>query len=107
MLYDQIGLSTGEIHMRQRVKAACRVGKTVEDVAALVAGTYFDAHFISDDGSKLCRFYNQDNYSAMLMTKDKSSAWVDEPASIFLSPTGKVTHLRSGEDIHTFLLLDL
>jgi len=107
VLYDQIGLSAGEIRMRQRVKAACRAANTVEDVAALVAGTYFDAHFISEDGQKWCRFFNQDDYSAMLMTKEDSGEWVDDPAPVFLSPTAKVKHLRSSEDIHTFLLFDL
>jgi hypothetical protein len=106
-LYDQIGLSAGEIRMRQRVKAACRAAQTVEDVAALVAGTYFDANFVSEDGQKLCRFFNQDDYSATLMTKDESGEWVDRPAPFYLSPTAKVKHLRSGEDIHTFLLIDL
>jgi hypothetical protein len=107
MLYDQIGLSAGEIRMRQRVKAACRAAQTVEDVAALVAGTYFDANFVSEDGQKWCRFFNQDDYSATLMTKDESGEWIDLPAPFYLSPTAKVKHLRSGEDIHTFLLLGL
>jgi hypothetical protein len=107
VLYDQIGLSSGEIRMRQRVKAACRAAQTVEDAAALVAGTYFDAHFISEDGQKWCRFFNQDDYSATLMTKDESGEWVDHPAPIYLSPNAKVRHLRSSEDIHTFLLMDL
>ena len=106
-LYDQIGLSAGEIHRRQRVKAACRAAQTVENVAALVAGTYFDAHFISEDGQKWCRFFNQDDYSATLMTKDESGKWVDDPAPIYLSPNTKVKHLGSSEDIHTFLLIDL
>jgi hypothetical protein len=107
VLYDQIGLSAGEIRMRQRVKAACLAAQTVEDVAALVAGTYFDAHFVSEDGQKRCRFFNQDDYSATLMTKDESGEWVDRPAPFYLSPSAKVKHLRSGEDIHTFTLLDL
>jgi hypothetical protein len=106
VLYDQIGLSAGEIHMRQRVKAACRAAQTVEDVAALVAGNYFDAHFVSQDGQKWCRFFNQD-YSATLMTKDEFGEWIDHPSPIYLSPTAKVKHLRSSEDIHTFFLLDL
>jgi hypothetical protein len=107
VLYDQIGLSPGEIHMRQRVKAACRAAKTVADVAELVRGTYFDAHFVSEDGQKWCRFFNEDDHSAKLMIKDESSEWVDDPDLFYLSPRAKVKHLRSSEDIHTFLLIDL
>jgi hypothetical protein len=107
VLYDQIGLSSGEIRMRQRVKAACRAAQTVEDVAELVEGTYFDAHFISEDGQKWCRFFNQDDYSATLMTKDEYGKWVDDAQPFYLQPSAKVKHLRSSEDIHTFLLLGL
>ena len=88
-------------------KAACRAAKTVADVAELVRGTYFDAHFVSEDGQKWCRFFNEDDHSAKLMIKDESGEWVDDPDFFYLSPRAKVKHLRSGEDIHTFLLIDL
>ncbi len=45
ILYDSIGLSPGEIRMRQRVKRDCRTARTVEDVAELVSGTYFTVYF--------------------------------------------------------------
>jgi hypothetical protein len=105
-LYDQIGLSSGEIRMRQRVKAACRAAQTVADVAEIVRGTYFDAHFLTPDGNKWYRFFNEDDYSITLMTKDDSGTWIDEPERVFLSPTTLVRHLHSSEDIHTFEMLN-
>ena len=106
VLYDQIGLSPGEIRMRQRVKAACRAALTVADVAEVVRGTYFDAHFLSQDEQKWYRYFDEDDFSATLMIKDENGKWVDEPEKTILSPSAKVRHLRSSEDIHTFELLD-
>jgi hypothetical protein len=106
-LYDQIGLSPGEIRMRQRVKAACRAAKTVADVAEIVRGTYFDAHFLTPDGKKWYRFFDEEDYSATLMIKDENEKWIDEPEKAVLSPRTNVRHLRSSEDIHTFELLDV
>jgi len=106
VLYDQIGLSPGEIRMRQRVKAACRAAKTVADVAELVRGTYFDAHFLSSDGQKWYRFFDEDDYSATLMTKNENGDWIEVLERVTLSPSVKVQHLRSSEDIHTFEILD-
>jgi hypothetical protein len=105
-LYDQIGLSPGEICMRQRVKAACRAAKTVADVAEVVRGTYFDAHFQTTDGNKWYRFFDEEDYSATLMIKDENGNWIDEPEKAVLSPDIMVRHLRSSEDVHTFELVD-
>lgn len=105
-LYDQVGLSPGEIRMRQRVKAACRAVQTVADVPEIVRGTYFDAHFLTGDGQKWYRFFNEEDYSISLMTKNENGEWVDEPELVTLSPTKQVRHLRSSEDIHSFELLE-
>lgn len=106
-LYDQIGLSPGEIRMRQRVKAACRAAQTVADVAEIIRGTYFDAHFLTTDGNKWYRFFDEEDYSATLMTSDDNGKWNDEPEKAILSPTLQVRHLRSSEDVHTFEIFDL
>ena len=105
-LYDQIGLSAGEIRMRQGVKAACREAQTVGDVAELVRGTYFDAHFRSRDGERRYRYFDEGDYSASLMVKAKNGEWNEEPERVILTPGMKVRHLRSSEDVHTFELLD-
>ena len=107
VLYDQIGLSPGEIRMRQRVKKLCKTAQTVADVVELLQGTYFDANFVSEDDQKWCRHFNEDDYSATLMTRDESGEWVDVPDPIFLSPIARVKYLRSSEDIHTFVLIGL
>ena len=107
VLYDQIGLSPGEIRMRQRVKKLCKTAQTVADVVELTQGTYFDAHFVSEDGQKLYRSFNEDNYSATLMTKDETGEWVKNPSPVNVSSSAKVKHLRSSEDIHTFVLIEL
>jgi hypothetical protein len=106
ILYDRVGLSTGEIRMRQRVKAACRAAQTVGDVADLICGTYFDAHFLSSDRKRWYRHFNQENFSATVMKKDETGEWVEDPESVILSPTARVRHLRSSEDIHTFEFLE-
>jgi hypothetical protein len=105
-LYDQIGLSPGEIRMRQRVKAACRAARTVGDVAELIRGTYFDAHFHSSDGERWYRYFDEGDYAASLMVKDKNGVWQEEAERVILVPGMKVRHLRSSEDVHTFEILD-
>jgi hypothetical protein len=105
-LYDQIGLSPGEIRMRQRVKAACRAARTVGDVAEIIRGTYFDAHFLTADGEKWYRFFDGEDTSVQLMRQDEHGEWMDEPERVTLSPNLQVRHLRSSEDIHTFEISD-
>ena len=106
-LYDQIGLSPGEIRMRQRVKVECRAARTVGNVAEIVRGTYFDANFLTADGNKWYRFLDEADYSARLMIKDERGEWMDEPGRVALSPEIRVRHLRSSEDIHTFEIFDV
>ncbi len=105
-LYDQIGLSPGEIRMRQRVKAECRAARTVGDVAEIIRGTYFDAHFLTADGEKWYRFFDGEDTSVQLMRQDEHGEWMDEPKRVTLSPNLQVRHLRSSEDIHTFEISD-
>jgi putative alpha-1,2-mannosidase len=78
----------------------------VGDVAEIVRGTYFDAHFLTTDGKKWYRFFDEEDYSATLMIKDNNGKWNDEPEKSILSPTLQVRHLRSSEDIHTFEISD-
>ena len=88
--------------MRQRAKVACRAARTVADVADLVKGTYFDAHFYASDGQKWFRYFNADTYEVEMLTQNEAGEWIEEPKPEMLSPATQVRHLRSSEDIHTF-----
>ena len=105
-LYDSIGLSAGEIRMRQRVKQACKEAQTVSDVIELVQGTYFDVDFISTDHQRCWRYFDIDQRTAEVMIRDDHGNWsyINEEEVIPLD--ARVAHLRSGEDIHEFILLD-
>ena len=105
-LYDSIGLSAGEIRMRQRVKQACKEAQTVSDVIELVRGTYFDIDFVSQDHQRCWRYFDIDRHTAEVMIRDDQGKWsyTDEEEVIPLN--ARVVHLRSGEDIHEFILLD-
>jgi len=105
-LYDQIGLSPCEIRMRQRVKAACLAANTVRDVAELVRGTYFDAHFYSSDGQRWYRYFDAEEYTATLMIKDETGKWIEDVDNATLAPSKNIRHLQSSEDIHNFELLE-
>ncbi len=106
ILYDSIGLSPGEIRMRQRVKHDCRVARTVEDVAELMSGTYFTVYFYSPDGEACWGYFNEFEFTATVMIKDREGYWSDTGRLARIPRDGRVKHLRSGEDIHDFLLLD-
>lgn len=105
-LYDLIGLSAGEIHMRQRVKQACKEAQTISDVIELVRGTYFGVDFISRDHRRCWRYFDIDQHTAETMISDDQGNWsyTDEEEVVPLN--ARVVHLRSGEDIHEFILLD-
>jgi len=105
-LYDSIGLSAGEIRMRQRVKQACKEAQTVSDVVELVRGTYFDVDFISQDHQHCWRYFDIQRHTAEVMIRDEQGNWsyIEEEEVIPLN--ARVVHLRSGEDIHEFILLD-
>lgn len=106
-LYDSIGLSPGEIRMRQRVKRDCLAAQTVQDVADLVSGTYFTVFFISPDDDQCWGYFDETDFSAAVMEKDTDGYWSDTGRMVRIPRDGRVKHLRSGEDIHDFLLFDL
>jgi hypothetical protein len=100
-LYDSIGLSPGEVAMRQRVKRAAKAARTVADVVELLAGTYFDVSFASDDGSRTWAHFDPGDLSVLERLPDGGTG---EP--FILAPDARVRHRGSGEDVHAFVLLD-
>ncbi len=105
-LYDQIGLSPGEIHMRQRVKQECRLARTVAEVAELVRGTYFDARFYSPDGRWSWGFFHEEDFTATVLIKNGVDIYSTSEERVILPSTCRVRHQESGEDIHVFTLLN-
>ena len=107
-LYDNIGLSAGEVRMRQRVKRACKTAKTVEDVAHLLEGTYFDVHFYSEDRLRAWGYFNPDDYSIQELEGNDEDDVGDKhvPHIITLNPNARVKHISSSEDVHRFVLFD-
>ncbi len=101
MLYDQIGLSAGEIAMRQRVKKAARAATCVADVAELVQGTYFDARFYSLDDVHCWGYFNDADLTVCLLSEDENDRRIQ------LKPDARVQHRSSAEDVHVFTLLDI
>jgi hypothetical protein len=105
-LYDQIGLSPGEIRMRQRVKAACKQAQTVADVAELVRGTYFDAFFYSEDGRNQWGYFDPEDLSVDILLQNGENLWQAPSQRIVLHKNARVRHQESHEDVHIFTLLD-
>lgn len=106
-LYDSIGLSPGEVRIRQRVKRACKSTRTVADVARLLKGTYFSARFYSEDRSRVWGYFDLDDYSVIVLNEsDVGVPGEEQEKTAFLNPQARVKHISSGEDIHTFVLLD-
>jgi len=101
ILYDQIGLSSGEIAMRQRVKKAARNAQCVADVANLVQGTYFDARFYSSDDSRCWGHFDPSDLSVSIVDERRNTK------RIRLNPAARVQHRSSAEDVHIFTLLDI
>jgi len=106
LLYNSIGLSAGEIQMRQRVKRACKAAKTVSDVIKLVQGTYFDVSFVTKDGQRCWGYFDEMQCSATVLIKDYQGFWSDSGKEDVIPQDARVVHLRSGEDVHEFTLLD-
>jgi hypothetical protein len=104
-LYDQIGLSPGEIRMRQRVKRECRLARTVAEVAELVQGTYFDARFYSPDGLWAWGYFDETDFTATVLIKNGKNIWGSSHERVVLPPGGRVRHQESREDVHVFTLL--
>lgn len=106
-LYDSIGLSPGEIAMRQRVKRTCKAARTVADVAELLEGTYFAAHFYSEDRRRAWRFFDPHDYSVSAAKMvNGQNANEEQERIVHLDPDARVRHLSSSEDIHKFILRD-
>lgn len=105
-LYDSIGLSPGEIRMRQRVKRLCKAARTVADVARLLEGTYFGAHFYSEDRARVWGYFNPEDYSVSELVGSEEDGWREgqEPEPLHISPNARVSHLSSSEDVHRFIL---
>ena len=103
-VYDQIGLSSGEIRMRQRVKMLVREARTISDVARLLEGTYFDVLFCQADGQPAWGYFDPQDFSVSLLHEEGKS---NHAARIVLAPQTRVRHVASGEDIHLFELIDL
>jgi len=105
-LYDSIGLSAGEIQMRQRVKRACKVAKTVSDVVKLVQGTYFDVSFVTEDRQRCWGYFDEMQCTAIVLIKDDQGYWSDSGKEDVITLDARVVHLESREDVHEFILLD-
>lgn len=107
VLYDSIGLSPGEIAMRQRVKKAAREATTVADVARLLEGTYFSACFYSEDETCCWSYFDPHDLTVRKMERvedDYGTGWQETGEQITLDLDARVRHHSSGEDIHAFIL---
>jgi len=105
--YDSIGLSPGEIRMRQRVKQACKAAHTVADVIELLEGTYFDVRFISEDHLKTWNNFDPETCLVReneVIEKDGYSDQLNRALTV--DPDARVKHHSSREDVHIFFLLD-
>jgi hypothetical protein len=105
--YDHIGLSPGEVRMRQRAKQACRAAQTVEDIAALLKGTYFDAFLISEDKNRAWGYLDEDDCSVYILDGSLQEGWRNErDEMVFLDRNARVKHISSSEDVHWFAIFD-
>lgn len=105
--YDRIGLSPGEIRMRQRVKQECKAARKVGDVAALLEGTYFDASFVSEDKKRAWGYLDQNDCSVYILDGSEEEGWGNARGElIFLDREARVKHISSSEDLHWFVILD-
>jgi len=103
-VYDQVGLDPGEIRMRQRIKKQAKEAKTVEEVARLVEGTYFDVLFCRSDEKPAWGSFDSRDCSASPLDDESSSR---QASRITIDRQSRVKHVASGEDIHLFELIDL
>ncbi|MEA3440784.1 MAG: hypothetical protein U9R58_10920 [Chloroflexota bacterium] len=106
--YDSIGLSPGEIQMRQQAKRLCKAAQTVEDVARLLEGTYFDAYFHSEDRQRAWGYFNPEDYSIDVLEGSEEEGWGErqDPQIVTLNPKARIKHISSSEDVHRFTLYD-
>lgn len=104
--YDAIGLSPGEIAMRQRAKSAAKAARTVADVIEVLDGTYFEAAFVSEDQTRAWGYFDPSDLSAAVEEPVDPHARRATDRRVRLDPRARVRHEGSGEDIHVFVLLD-
>ena len=105
--YDHIGLSPGEVRMRQRVKQACRAAQTVGDIAALLKGTYFDAFLISEDKKHAWGYLDEEDCSVYILDGSEEEGWGNRrDEMVFLDRAARVKHVSSSEDKHWFVILE-
>jgi len=106
-LYDSIGLSSGEITMRQRVKKAAIAATTVADVVSLLERTYFSACFYSEDETCCWSHFDPHDLTVWKMERvedDYGTGWQETGEQITLDLDAQVRHHSSAEDIHAFIL---
>lgn len=105
--YDRFGLSPGEIKMRQGVKRACKAARTVEGVAELLKGTYFDAFFLAKDRKRAWGYLDVEIYTVYILDGSEEEGWANERDELVnLDLSARVKHISSSEDQHWFLILD-
>ncbi len=104
--YDSIGLSAGEIRMRQRAKRACKDARTLADVAELLKGTYFSARMVSADGQRSWDYFDPEDFTAEPWVRGKDGEWEQPGKKAHLAPESHVRHQSSAEDVHVFVLLN-
>jgi len=104
--YDRIGLSPDEIRMRQHAKAASKSARTVADVAKLVEDTYFDAFFETEDKERAWGYFNPRSLEVTVMKKIEGGWQGDGGKKVILKPEARVKYAGSGEDVHSFIILD-
>jgi hypothetical protein len=105
--FDSIGLSEAEIQMRAAAKKNARAARTVRDVAKLIEGTYFDADFESEDGTRMWGYFDEHDFTVEPLRND-GTGWSagSSEKRVRLDPDARVTYTESGEDVHGFILLD-
>lgn len=104
--YDSIGVLPGEIRMRQRVKRDCLAAETVADVAALLRGTYFSVYFYNPEREKCWGHFDEATGIAEALLLDGDGYWHDTGSQVRIPTESRVSHWRSGENIHEFILFD-
>ena len=106
--YDSIGLSAEEVEMRRIAKQRSKAAKTVRDVAELLKGTYFDAVFSTEDGTRSWAYFDPEEFSAQPNKQlGGNLGWkADRLKRIMINPDALVKYIGSAEDRHGFVLLD-
>jgi hypothetical protein len=76
-------------------------------VAELLKGTYFDAFFESEDGTRAWGYFHGQDLWATVMQSSEAGGWAGASRQhVELPPGARVRHTSSSEDVHRFVLLD-